>query len=284
MLPPRAQRGGDLTVPELPEVETTLRGVAPHLINRKIAEVIVRHRGLRWPVSSDLHALEGQTVRAGRRRAKYLLFETGAGTLLMHLGMSGALRVTDPALEWRKHDHVAFTLDSGRQLRFHDPRRFGAVLLVAGDVGRHPLLAELGPEPLDEATFTAGYLHEHCGGRTAPIKAVIMDSHVVVGVGNIYACEALFMAGIHPTQSAGSISKPRLARLVAAIREVLAASIEMGGTTLRDFLNEKGEPGYFAQSLRVYDRAGEPCRRCGAKVRRIVTGNRSTFYCAKCQR
>ncbi|HYF34546.1 MAG TPA: bifunctional DNA-formamidopyrimidine glycosylase/DNA-(apurinic or apyrimidinic site) lyase [Prosthecobacter sp.] len=270
-------------MPELPEVETTLRGVSPHLIGRKIKEMIVRDRRLRWPVSGNLHDLEGCRVESGRRRGKYLLFKTRAGTLMIHLGMSGALRITDPATPWRKHDHVALTLDSGKQLRFHDPRRFGVVFLVAGDVAEHPLLASLGPEPLEEE-FSAEHLKAVCKGRAAPIKAVIMDSRMVVGVGNIYACEALFMAGIHPQAAAGKVTGPRLAKLAQAIREVLLASIEMGGTTLRDFLNEKGEPGYFAQALRVYDREGEPCRVCGATIKRIVMSNRSTFFCPKCQK
>ena len=243
----------------------------------------MRHAQLRWPVSKDLHELKGCRVVSGIRRAKYLLFETGAGTLLMHLGMSGALRVAEPDLEWRKHDHVAFALDSGQHLRLHDPRRFGAVLLLHQDWREHPLLANLGPEPLG-MEFTAEYLSARCRGREAPIKAVIMDSRVVVGVGNIYASEALYRAGIHPNRAAGKVSRPRLVKLVKAIRDVLTASIEMGGTTLRDFLNENGEPGYFAQTLQVYDREGEPCRACGKLVRRTVMSNRSTFFCTHCQK
>ena len=269
-------------MPELPEVETTLRGVSPYLVGRVIREVIVRDKRLRWPVPETIHELEGCKVTRGTRRAKYLLFETKAGTLLMHLGMSGALRIADPDTPFRKHDHFAITLDSGKQLRLHDPRRFGCVLLI-DDPATHPLLTELGPEPLDDI-FDAAYLHGLTKGKSAPIKAVIMDSHVVVGVGNIYACEALFMAGISPTKAASKVTKPALVRLVAAIKEVLAASIEMGGTTLRDFLRENGEPGYFKQTLRVYGREGEPCRVCESKVKRIVQSNRSTFYCPKCQR
>lgn len=270
-------------MPELPEVETTLRGVSPYLVGRTIREVIVRDKRLRWPVPDTVHELEGQKILGGMRRGKYLLFESAPGTLLLHLGMSGSLRVTDPATPWRKHDHFALTTDLGQQIRLHDPRRFGATLFIEGDPLTHPLLAELGPEPLSD-DFTAEYLHSECAGRSAPIKAVIMDSHVVVGVGNIYACEALFMAGIPPKKEAAKVSRPRLLKLVQAIREVLAASIEMGGTTLRDFLNEKGEPGYFYQTLRVYDREGEPCRVCGTEVKRIVMSNRSTFYCPACQK
>lgn len=271
-------------MPELPEVETTLRGVSPYLVGRTVREVIVRNRSLRWPVPETVHDLEGQKIREGTRRGKYLLFKTDAGTLLLHLGMSGSLRVvTDPATPWRKHDHLALMTDRGFQVRLHDPRRFGAALFIPGDPLSHPLLADLGPEPLSD-DFTAACLKQRCLGRSAPIKAVIMDSHVVVGVGNIYACEALFMAGISPLKAAGKVSGPRLELLVQAIREVLAASIEMGGTTLRDFLNEKGEPGYFQQTLRVYDREDQPCGVCGTPVKRVVMSNRSTFYCPRCQR
>ena len=270
-------------MPELPEVETTLRGVSPYLVGHVVREVIVRDKRLRWPVPDSIHELEGQRITAGTRRGKYMLFECSKGTLLLHLGMSGSLRVADPETPWRKHDHVALTTDRGKQIRLHDPRRFGAALFIEGDAQTHPLLCDLGPEPLS-ADFTSAYLHGKCGQRSAPIKAVIMDSHVIVGVGNIYACEALFMAGIHPDMAASKVSKPRLGKLVKAIREVLAASIEMGGTTLRDFVNEKGEPGYFKQTLRVYGREGEPCLTCGAKVKRSVMSNRSTFYCPRCQK
>lgn len=270
-------------MPELPEVETTLRGVSPYLVGHEIREVIVRDRRLRWPVPDTIHELEDQRITQGVRRGKYLLFGSGAGTLLLHLGMSGSLRVSDPETPWKKHDHLALTTDQGRQVRLHDPRRFGAALWIEGDPFQHPLLCDLGPEPLGD-DFHVDALHRECAGRTAPVKAVIMDSRTVVGVGNIYACEALFMAGVHPNKEAGKITRPRLAKLVAAIREVLAASIEMGGTTLRDFVNEKGEPGYFKQTLRVYDREDEPCRVCGTKVKRLVMSNRSTFFCPKCQR
>ncbi|MES2738711.1 MAG: bifunctional DNA-formamidopyrimidine glycosylase/DNA-(apurinic or apyrimidinic site) lyase [Verrucomicrobiota bacterium] len=270
-------------MPELPEVETTLRGVSPYLVGRSIREVIVRDSRLRWPVPETVHELEGQRITAGQRRGKYLLFTSAQGTLLLHLGMSGSLRVTDPDTPWRKHDHFALTTDRGMQIRLHDPRRFGAAMFIHGDPLLHPLLAELGPEPLSD-DFTVALLKTQCGGRSAPVKAVIMDSHVVVGVGNIYACEALFMAGISPLKAAGKVSGPRLTKLVQAIREVLAASIEMGGTTLRDFLNEKGEPGYFKQTLRVYDREGQPCHACATTVKRVVMSNRSTFYCPTCQK
>ena len=269
-------------MPELPEVETTLRGVAPHLVGRKILEITVREKRLRWPVPDAVHDLAGLKIDAARRRAKYLLFATSGGTLIVHLGMSGSLRVVDPDHPWRKHDHFAILLGSGKQLRLHDPRRFGCVLLVA-EPDAHPLLAALGPEPLGE-DFTAAHLFTASRGKSVAVKAFIMDSKVVVGVGNIYASEALFIAGIKPTRPAGKVTRAEYERLAEAIRQVLLASIEMGGTTLRDFLNEKGEPGYFAQSLRVYDRASQPCPRCGGKVKRITLGQRSTYFCPKCQR
>jgi len=270
-------------MPELPEVETTLRGVSPYVIGKRVREVIVRDNRLRWPVPDTIHELEGCCIDSGIRRAKYMLFGTEKGTLMLHLGMSGNLRVLSPDTPFKKHDHLAITLDSGKQLRLHDPRRFGAALWIEGDPMLHPLLKELGPEPLGE-DFTTAHLHAACKGKTAAIKQVIMDAHIVVGVGNIYASEALFMAGINPRKAAGKVTRPQLEKLVKAIRKVLAASIKMGGTTLRDFVNESGEPGYFKRTLRVYDRADEPCRVCGAKVKRIIQGQRSTFFCPKCQK
>jgi formamidopyrimidine-DNA glycosylase len=271
-------------MPELPEVETTLRGVLPHLLNRTIVEVIVREKRLRWPVPKEVTLLEQSKITSGTRRAKYMLFQSAPGTLLVHLGMSGSLRVVPQDTPWRKHDHFALELEGGMHLRLHDPRRFGAVLWLENETAAsHKLLKDLGPEPLG-ADFHAEALRAECKGKSACIKTVIMDAHVVVGVGNIYASEALFMAGIKPTKAAGKVSAAALTKLVSAIREVLAASVEQGGTTLRDFLRENGEPGYFKQSLRVYDREGEPCRVCGASIKRIVLGQRSTFYCPKCQR
>lgn len=270
-------------MPELPEVETTLRGVSPHLLGHTVRELIVQKRRLRWPVPDDLIEIEGTPILSGSRRGKYLLFATARGTLLIHLGMSGSLRVLAPSIPWRKHDHLAFRLDSGMELRFHDPRRFGTVQWIHGDPCAHPLLKDLGPEPLS-TDFTARHLFDLSRGRSASIKSFIMDSHIVVGVGNIYACEALFMAGIRPTLAAGKVSLPRFVKLVKTIQEVLTASIEMGGTTLRDFLNESGEPGYFKQTLHVYDREDQPCRICGTPVKRIVQTNRSTFLCPKCQK
>ncbi len=262
-------------------METTLRGVAPHLVGRKIVEITVRDKRLRWPVPDAVHDLVGLKIDSACRRAKYLLFSTRGGTLLLHLGMSGSLRIVDPDTAWRKHDHVAILLGSGKQLRFHDPRRFGCLLLVE-DPEKHPLLADLGPEPLLDS-FDAAHLFAEARGKSVAVKVFIMNSKIVVGVGNIYASEALFIAGIRPTQAAGKVTRAKYARLVDAIKRVLLDSIEAGGTTLRDFLNEKGEPGYFAQSLRVYDREGAPCVRCTGVVKRIVLGQRSTFFCPKCQ-
>ena len=271
-------------MPELPEVETTRRGIAPHLEGARILEVIVRRRDLRQPVAKDLSVIEGRSFTNVGRRAKYLLLGVDDGsTLLVHLGMSGSLRLAAPADEWKTHDHIGITLEGDRQLRFHDPRRFGLVLRITGDPAKHKLLAGLGPEPLGD-DFTAAHLAEACAKRAAAIKLVIMDAKVVVGVGNIYASEALFRAGILPRTPAKRVSKPRLARLVSAIREVLADAIRAGGTTLRDFLHSDGQPGYFRQKLYVYERKGQPCRVCGTPIRHAVIGQRSTYWCPKCQK
>ena len=272
-------------MPELPEVETTRRGIEPHVRGARMTELIVRRYDLRLPVSENITALEGRCIRGVSRRSKYLLLEIDDGsTLLIHLGMSGSLRVVDPAEIWKKHDHVGITLGNGKQLRFHDPRRFGLLLrLMEADPMSHALLKSLGPEPLENA-FTVEYLKAACAKRSAAIKLVIMDAKVVVGVGNIYASEALFRAGIRPETTANKISKPRLAKLVAAIREVLSAAILEGGTTLRDFLNSDGKPGYFKQRLFVYDRKGESCRVCGMAIRQAVLGQRATYWCPVCQK
>jgi formamidopyrimidine-DNA glycosylase len=271
-------------VPELPEVETTRRGIEPHVTGARVSEVLVRRRDLRQPVSKDLSVIEGRRVTAVRRRSKYLLLDIDdASTLLIHLGMSGSLRLVAPSDPWKTHDHVGITLSGGKQLRFHDPRRFGLVLRLAGNPMEHPLLKRLGPEPLGE-DFTSAHLQAACAKRSAAIKLVIMDAKVVVGVGNIYASEALFRAGILPRTAASRISKPRLANLAAAIREVLTDAIAAGGTTLRDFLHSDGEPGYFKQRLFVYERKGEPCRICGTPIRHAVIGQRSTYWCPKCQK
>ncbi len=272
-------------MPELPEVETTRRGIEPYVTDARISEVIIRRADLRQPVSGNIIELEGCVILAVTRRSKYLLLAIQDGTtLLIHLGMSGSLRVIASGDPWKKHDHVGITLGNGKQLRFHDPRRFGLVLrLMEPAPLAHALLKNLGPEPLEDS-FTAAHLRAVCAKRAAAIKLVVMDAKVVVGVGNIYASEALFRAGILPQTPAGKLSKPRLEKLVMAIREVLSAAILEGGTTLRDFLNSDGEPGYFKQRLFVYDRTDEPCRVCGTKIRQAVLGQRSTYWCPVCQR
>jgi formamidopyrimidine-DNA glycosylase len=271
-------------MPELPEVETTLRGIKPHLTGQCIKDVDVRHPQLRWPVPKNLpRLLRGQTIGALHRRGKYLLLEFDHGTLILHLGMSGSLRILPAGTQPDKHDHFDLLLDNGKLMRLRDPRRFGAVLWHAGDIGRHPLLRDLGPEPL-EKNFNAEYLYRATRKRSAGIKLVIMDNHVVVGVGNIYANEALFRAGIRPTLAAGKLSKPRCAKLVEAIRQTLREAIRQGGSTLRDFVNSDGEPGYFQQNYWVYGRANEPCRKCDTSIRQIKQGQRSSFYCPACQR
>ncbi|UZR27638.1 bifunctional DNA-formamidopyrimidine glycosylase/DNA-(apurinic or apyrimidinic site) lyase [Methylococcus mesophilus] len=271
-------------MPELPEVETTRRGIAPHITGRRIVDVGVREPRLRWPIPPDLSAtLAGRAVLGVRRRGKYLLLDFEGGSLVAHLGMSGSLRICEPGLPPRKHDHVDLVFEGGVCLRYHDPRRFGCLLWTAEPPEQHPLLAELGPEPL-EGEFDGAHLHRLAAGRTTAVKSFIMDSHVVVGVGNIYANEALFLAGIHPGRPAGKIGLARYRNLAGRISEVLAASIEQGGTTLRDFVNESGAPGYFKQVLRVYDRGGEPCRVCGAPIRCVRLGQRATYFCPRCQR
>ena len=271
-------------MPELPEVETTRRGIEPYVVGVRIREVIVKRGDLRQPVSEDLALIEGRRVLGVKRRSKYLLLEIDDGsTVLIHLGMSGSLRVIVPADAWKRHDHVGITLGNGKQLRFHDPRRFGLVLRLTGDPMKHALLEHLGPEPLEDG-FTAGYLKAACAKRTVAIKLAIMDAKVVVGVGNIYASEALFRAGILPKSAANKVSAARLGKLVAAIKAVLTDSINEGGTTLRDFLHSDGEPGYFKQRLFVYERKGEPCRVCGTPIRQAVLGQRSTYWCPRCQK
>jgi formamidopyrimidine-DNA glycosylase len=272
-------------MPELPEVETTRRGIEPYLTGATVREVIVRRSDLRQAVSTSLGGITDRRITGVRRRAKYILIDIADGTcVLMHLGMSGSLRVVAPGTEWKKHEHVGITLTKRHQLRLHDPRRFGLVLhLTEFDPLSHPLLKDLGPEPL-EANFCALHLKTACAKRSTPIKLAIMDSHVVVGVGNIYASEALFQAGIRPLTAARQLSLPRLEKLVTAIRTVLANSIAAGGTTLRDFVRSDGQPGYFKQSLRVYGRTGEACHVCGAAIRHTVLGQRATYWCPHCQR
>jgi formamidopyrimidine-DNA glycosylase len=270
-------------MPELPEVETTRRGVAPHLAGRRIAALTVREPRLRWPVAPGIAAtVAGQRITGVDRRAKYLLIRLETGSLMLHLGMSGSLRVVPAEAPLRAHDHLDLVLDDGHRLRFHDPRRFGSLHWVAQGT-EHPLLAHLGPEPLEEA-FSGAWLRRAFAGRRAAVKTVLMDAKVVVGVGNIYASEALYRAGIHPSRPAGRISRRRLDGLAGAVKAVLGEAIAAGGTTLRDFYGGDGQPGYFRQSLSVYGRAGEPCPGCGEPVRQRVIGQRSSYYCPRCQR
>jgi len=275
-------------LPELPEVETTRRGIAPYLIGRRVVGVTLRRPDLRWPIPAAIsELLPGQRIEAVERRAKYLLLHTQAGSALLHLGMSGVLRVLPPDAPVGKHDHVDIALErtstqAERILRFTDPRRFGCLLWQApGEI--HSLLANLGPEPLTDA-FDGDLLWHLSRGRKAAVKLFLMDNAVVVGVGNIYASEALFAAGIDPRRAAGSISRARYARLASEVKRILAWAIERGGTTLRDFINPDGAPGYFFRELNVYGRAGEACQVCGTAIRQVVLGQRSTFWCPHCQR
>ncbi|HEX6550896.1 MAG TPA: bifunctional DNA-formamidopyrimidine glycosylase/DNA-(apurinic or apyrimidinic site) lyase [Gammaproteobacteria bacterium] len=270
-------------MPELPEVETTRRGIEPHLLGRVVTALTVRERRLRWPVPRALlNSLPGQRVNAVTRRGKYLLLETAAGTAILHLGMSGSLRVVSKLTPPQKHDHVDIVLDNERLLRLRDPRRFGSLLWTTTDPAKHKLLRGLGPEPLSDG-FSGDHLFEMSRKRKVAVKSFIMDSHVVVGVGNIYASETLFLAGIHPERAAGRISRQRYGLLADSIRIVLTAAIKAGGTTLRDFVREDGAPGYFRQHLRVYDQAGQPCERCKTPIVATVTGQRATYYCPRCQ-
>ncbi|MFA7238520.1 MAG: bifunctional DNA-formamidopyrimidine glycosylase/DNA-(apurinic or apyrimidinic site) lyase [Sulfuricellaceae bacterium] len=271
-------------MPELPEVEITRRGLAAHLTGITVADAVIRNPRLRWPIPKNLPELVcGQTIRALERRGKYLLVVFDRGTLILHLGMSGSLRILPGGAPPEKHDHFDLALSNGTLVRLRDPRRFGAVLWHHGDVYAHPLLATLGPEPLEQ-DFDAHYLHQATRGRSIAIKQCIMDNHIVVGVGNIYANEALFRAGIRPQHTAGKLSMPRCAKLVAEIRATLSEAIDLGGSTLRDFVNTAGQPGYFQQHYWVYGRAGEPCRKCAAPIKQARQGQRSSFYCGNCQR
>lgn len=270
-------------MPELPEVETTCKGIAPYITGQTITQVLIRNPQLRWPVPISLaETLTGQTIQSVTRRAKYLLLTTGAGTLIIHLGMSGSLRVLLEPMPAGKHDHIDFIFGQNLILRFNDQRRFGAVLWTEQAVSGHPLLKNLGPEPL-EAEFNGEHLYALSRKRKVPVKSFIMDSHTVVGVGNIYANEALFMAKILPSCPVGDISLPDFVKLAESIEIILRHAIQQGGTTLRDFVNEKGKPGYFQQQLRVYGRAGLPCVDCGQPLEEIRLANRSTVFCKFCQ-
>lgn len=274
-------------MPELPEVETVRRGIAPRVTGRRIHEVLVHDRRLRWPVPRDFERrLRGRTVQSVARRAKYLLLALDSGdTLILHLGMSGRLFVLPPGAPRQKHDHVDLSFEGGPLLRLHDPRRFGAALLWTAGQAQHKLLQSLGPEPL-EPGFSGALLFEKSRGRAAAVKNFLMDGHTVVGVGNIYASESLFRAGIRPTRAAGRVTRAQYDRLAAAVRDVLGEAIAQGGTTLRDssFTDPDGGFGYFQVRLSVYDREGQPCPACGSAVRRQVIGQRSSFFCPRCQK
>lgn len=270
-------------MPELPEVETTRKGIEPYVVGETVKDIIIRERNLRWPIPTALkRSLKNQLIHKLERRAKYLLFYTDKGCLILHLGMSGSLRVIDNKQAHEKHDHVDIVFASGHSLRFRDPRKFGSLLWTKDDPMEHKLINHLGPEPLSDE-FNTDYLYARSRKRTQAIKTFIMDSRMVVGVGNIYASEALFLAGINPGQKAGKVPKARYERLVAEIKNVLTRAIKMGGTTLRDFFNGDGKPGYFSQELNVYGKEGVQCKRCKRKIKMIRLGQRSTFYCPDCQ-
>ncbi|MGR7919666.1 DNA-formamidopyrimidine glycosylase [Zobellella denitrificans] len=270
-------------MPELPEVEVSRLGITPHLLGESVMRVVVRNPSLRWPVPAEIQELAGLTIVGIRRRAKYLLLETDWGTAILHLGMSGNLKVLPQGTPAGKHDHVDIELANGKLLRLNDPRRFGCLLWTRAPAEQHPLLARLGPEPLTEA-FDGDYLYQRSRGRKTAIKQFIMDNHIVVGVGNIYANESLFGAGISPKREAGNIGRERYLKLAGEIKAVLARAIGQGGTTLKDFTGSDGKPGYFVQELQVYGRAGQPCTRCGTLLREVRMNGRSTVFCPLCQR
>lgn len=270
-------------MPELPEVETTRRGIAPHIEGKRIRRIDVRNPKLRWPVPVDeLQGLARCQISSVDRRGKYLLLHTSRGVVIVHLGMSGTLRIAKAGEPPMAHDHVDLVLSDDTMLRYTDPRRFGTWLFTGDDPLQHDLIKDLGPEPLSEA-FDLDYLFQVSRGRKVAVKQFVMNSHVVVGVGNIYANEALYMAGINPKRAAGRISKARYAKLVPAIKTVLANAIEQGGTTLKDFVGGDGKPGYFKQSLNVYGRGGKPCKGCGKPLTEIRMGQRTTVFCKFCQ-
>jgi formamidopyrimidine-DNA glycosylase len=271
-------------VPELPEVETTRRGLLPHVVGRRIRDVVVRNRNLRWPVPRDLaRRLRGEEVLGIRRRGKYLVFDCREGHLLVHLGMSGRLSLVSRDQPPRPHDHIDLQLEGPDSVRLTDPRRFGAMLWVRGPAERHALLRGLGLEPLEEG-FDGAALQRLARGRRIAVKHFLMNGRLITGVGNIYASEALFRAGIHPLRSVARISRPRWDRLAMAVRETLERALEAGGTTLRDYASLEGRPGEFGTQCAVYGREGEPCVRCGTPIRALRQGQRSTFYCPGCQR
>lgn len=270
-------------MPELPEVETTLRGIEPHIDGQIISNVIVRNKNLRWPVPAGLKKnLLGQKLNTLQRRGKYIILFTDKGSVILHLGMSGSLRICEQHDQVEKHDHVDIAFKNGKILRYRDPRRFGCVLWTNKPVTEHKLISPMGPEPLTE-DFNANYIHSKSRKRKNNVKGFIMDSKIVTGVGNIYASEALFRAGILPSRQSGRVSKARYELLVNCIKEVLAEAIKQGGTTLKDFTQSDGQPGYFKQSLNVYDRAGESCVVCQQTIKQKTLNQRSTYYCSNCQ-
>ena len=269
-------------MPELPEVETTRRGIEKHLLGKTVTDVVVRQRQLRWPIPKTLaRHIKGQKINSVTRRAKYLLIHFDCGTLMIHLGMSGSLRVLAKDTPAEKHDHFDLVLSSGKCLRLRDPRRFGSILWT-DNWQQHDLIKELGPEPLGN-DFNADYLYARSRKRKVAVKNFIMNSHIVVGVGNIYASEALFRAGVRPTRLAGKITRAEAEKLVEVIKAVLKEAIKQGGTTLRDFTASDGKPGYFKQQLAVYGREGEPCLHCKTIIKQITIGQRASYYCPKCQ-
>jgi formamidopyrimidine-DNA glycosylase len=270
-------------MPELPEVETTRRGIEPHILGRRVTHVLVRQPKLRWPVSPELgQVLTGQVIRSVNRRGKYLLIGSDVGRVMIHLGMSGSLRILTAGTRVEKHDHVDIVFDDETLLRYHDPRRFGSIFWLSG-LDEHTLIDNLGPEPLEDV-FNADYLFIKSRNKKVAVKLLIMNSHIVVGVGNIYANEALFLAGIRPDRRAGSINKHRYQKLVSTIKQILNEAIASGGTTLKDFVREDGQPGYFKQSLSVYGRGGQPCLNCQRSLKEVRLGQRATVFCTRCQR
>lgn len=272
-------------MPELPEVETTCSGIRPHIVEKTIADIIIRQKQLRWPITENLkELLLGQTIKTVSRRAKYCLLTTHkTNTVIIHLGMSGSLRIVNTTQIAGKHDHVDFVFTDDTVLRFNDTRRFGAILATTEAIAQHKLISQLGPEPLSEQ-FTGKHLYKLAKQKKATVKSFIMDGHNVVGVGNIYASESLFMAGIHPTRQAGRISLKRYQKLAEAIKIVLKQAIEQGGTTLRDFVNEQGKPGYFQQSLTVYGRENTPCINCSSPIQQVKIAQRASYFCPVCQK
>lgn len=271
-------------MPELPEVETTLRGIQPHIEGQQISKITVRHHQLRWPIPRHLNQLlQNKVIHQVQRRAKYLLLDLQIGTLILHLGMSGSLKILSHATPAQKHDHIDFELKNKKILRFTDPRRFGAVLWTEDDPMMHALLKNLGPEPLSKE-FSGRYLWQRAQKKQTNIKSFIMNNKIVVGVGNIYAAEALFLAKLHPQRAVNTMTQDQFEQLAKAIKVILRQSIKKGGTTLKDFVDSNGQPGYFSQSLKVYGRVGLACEVCGTKLQSARLGQRSTVFCVKCQK